>query len=221
MYRKFFKRVLDIVLSLFALIVLSPFLLLFTVLGAIAMKGNPFFVQERPGMIDKNTGKERIIKMIKFRSMTNAKDKDGNLLPGKQRLNKYGRVIRAISIDELPSLINIIVGDLSIIGPRPLTVKYLQYYTQEERRRHEVRPGLTGYAQCMGRNNLSWEEKFAYDVEYVDNVSFALDVKILFKTVLAVLKREGIGQGEQQPVSLHIERAEMVKNDAEKQEVKI
>ncbi|MBR5272792.1 MAG: sugar transferase [Clostridia bacterium] len=221
MYRKFFKRLLDIVLSTFALIVLSPFLLLFTLLGAVAMKGNPFFIQERPGRIDKKTGKERSIKMIKFRSMSNAKDKDGKLLPGKERLNKYGRIIRAISIDELPSLVNIIIGDLSIIGPRPLTVKYLDYYTEEERRRHEVRPGLTGYAQCMGRNNLSWSEKFAYDVEYVDKLSFLLDVKILFKTVWSVLKREGIGQGEQQPVSLHIERANMVKSNNEKQEVNI
>ena len=207
MYRKFFKRFIDIFCSFLALVVFSPFLLCFIIIGAIAMKGNPFFVQKRPGRIDKKTGEERIIKMIKFRSMSNAKDKDGNLLPGKERLNKYGRIIRALSIDELPSLINILKGDLSIIGPRPLTVKYLDYYTEEERRRHEVRPGLTGLAQCMGRNNLSWEEKFAYDIEYVDNVSFALDVKILFKTVMSVLKREGIGQGEQQPVSLHIERA--------------
>ncbi len=220
MYRNFLKRAIDIVLSLLALIVLSPFLLLFTITGAIAMKGNPFFIQERPGKIDKVTGKERIIKMIKFRSMSNAKDEDGKLLPGKDRLNKYGKIIRALSIDELPSLVNIFIGDLSIIGPRPLTVKYLMYYTKEERRRHEVRPGLTGLAQCMGRNNLSWEEKFAYDVEYVDNVSFLLDVKILFKTVWSVLKREGIGQGEQQPVSLHIERADMVKNNEEMAGVK-
>ena len=151
--------------------------------------------------------------------MSNAKDKDGNLLPGKERLNKYGRLIRALSIDELPELFNILKGDMSIIGPRPLTVKYLAYYTEEEHRRHEVRPGLSGLAQCMGRNNLSWEEKFAYDVEYVDNLSFALDVKILFKTVLSVLKREGIGQGEQQPVSLHIERAEWVQNSEKPEKV--
>ena len=209
MYAKFFKRALDFVLSLLAIIVLSPFLLIFTIIGAIAMKGNPFFIQKRPGKIDKNTGKERILNLIKFRSMSNAKDENGKLLPNKERLNKYGRIIRALSIDELPSLVNILIGDISIIGPRPLTITYLDYYTEEERRRHEVRPGLTGLAQCMGRNNLSWEEKFAYDVEYVDNVSFALDVKILFKTVLSVLKREGIGQGEKQPVSLHIERADM------------
>ena len=213
MYSSFLKRVFDFLLSLFALTVLSPFLIIFTVVGAIAMKGNPFYIQKRPGRIDKKTGQERIIKLFKFRSMSNAKDAEGNLLPSKDRLNKYGRIIRALSIDELPSLLNILVGDLSIVGPRPLAVKYLDYYTPEERRRHLVRPGLTGLAQCMGRNNLSWEEKFAYDIEYVDNVSFAMDVKIIFRTVVKVLKREGIGQGEKQPVSLHIERADWVKKD--------
>ena len=212
MYAKFFKRFFDIVLSFLAISILSPFLVLFTVIGAIAMKGNPFYIQKRPGKIDKKTGKERIIKLLKFRSMSNAKDENGNLLPSKDRLNKYGRIIRALSIDELPSLLNIFIGDISIVGPRPLAVKYLDYYTEEERRRHTVRPGLTGLAQCMGRNNLSWEEKFAYDIQYVDNLSFAMDVKVIFKTAVKVLKREGIGQGEQQPVSLHIERADRVQN---------
>lgn len=215
MYAKFFKRFFDIVLSAIALLVLSPFLVLFTITGAIAMKGNPFYIQKRPGKIDKTTGRERIINLFKFRSMSNAKDKDGNLLPGKDRLNKYGRIIRALSIDELPSLLNILVGDISIVGPRPLTVKYLDYYTPEERRRHEVRPGLTGLAQCKGRNNLSWEKKFAYDVWYVDNISMWLDIKIIFLTIAKVLKREGIGQGEQQPVSLHIERADWKKQEEE------
>ncbi len=219
MYAIFIKRTLDIVLSLFALIVLFPFLALFTLIGAVAMKGNPFYIQKRPGKIDPQTGKERIINLIKFRSMSNAKDENGKLLPNRERLNKYGRFIRALSIDELPSLLNILTGDISIIGPRPLTVKYLDYYFPQERRRHEVSPGLTGLAQCKGRNNLSWEEKFAYDVWYVDNISFFLDVKILFLTVLKVLKREGIGQGEQQPVSLHIERGHMeigLQNESEK-----
>lgn len=179
------------------------------------MKGNPFFVQQRPGKIDSKTGEERIIKLFKFRSMTNAKDENGKLLPNKERLNKYGRIIRALSIDELPSLLNILIGDISIVGPRPLTVAYLPYYTPEERRRHEVRPGLTGLAQCMGRNDLSWEEKFAYDLQYVDNISLAMDIKIIFKTVGKVLKREGIGQGGKQPVSLHIERADWMKNKEE------
>ena len=213
MYANFFKRIFDFILSLTALLVLSPFLVLFAIIGAIAMKGNPFFVQPRPGKIDSKTGKECIIKLLKFRSMSNAKDKDGNLLPNRERLNKYGRMIRALSIDELPSLVNILIGDISIIGPRPLTIKYLDYYTPEERRRHTVRPGLTGLAQCKGRNNLSWEEKFAYDIEYVDNISLWLDVKILFWTVAKVLKREGIGQGEKQPVSLHIERANKIQDN--------
>ena len=142
--------------------------------------------------------------------MTNAKDENGKLLSNKERLNKYGRLIRSLSVDELPSLLNILKGDISIVGPRPLTVAYLPYYTREERRRHEVRPGLTGLAQCNGRNNLSWEEKFSYDIEYVDNLSFGMDLKILFKTVGLVFKREGIGQGEQQPVSLHVERGYMI-----------
>ena len=209
MYAKFFKRFLDFILSLVAIVILSPFLILFSLTGAVAMKGNPFYIQKRPGKINPATGKEKIMKLFKFRSMSNAKDKDGNLLPNKERLNKYGRIIRSLSIDELPSLFNILIGDISIVGPRPLTVKYLDYYTPEERRRHTVRPGLTGLAQCKGRNNLSWEEKFAYDLQYVDNISLMLDIKIILWTIAKVLKREGIGQGDQQPVSLHIERAEM------------
>ena len=217
MYAKFFKRLFDFILSLLAISVLSPVLILLTVIGAIAMKGNPFFTQLRPGKIDKKTGEEKIFKLIKFRSMSNAKDKEGNLLPNKERLNKYGRLIRALSIDELPSLINILKGDLSIVGPRPLTVKYLPYYKPEERLRHSIRPGLTGLAQCKGRNDLSWEEKFAYDIEYVNHISLWMDIKIIFATVGKVLKREGIGQGEKQPISLHIERAYMLQ---EEQEVK-
>lgn len=216
MYKKYIKRLFDIVLSFTALVVLFPFLLIFSVAGAVAMRGNPFFIQMRPGKIDSKTGKERIIKLFKYRSMSNAKDKDGRLLSDKERLNKYGRIIRALSIDELPSLVNILIGDISIVGPRPLAVKYLDYYTPEERRRHTVLPGLTGLAQCKGRNDLSWEEKFAYDLEYVDNLSFLMDVKILFLTVIKVVKREGIGQGEKQPVALHIERADWAE---QKQEV--
>lgn len=213
MYAKYVKRGLDIILSVVALIVLSPILLILIIAGGIAMKGNPFFIQKRPGKINPTTGEERIIHLIKFRSMTNDKDEHGVLLPNVQRLNKYGRIIRALSLDELPSLLNILVGDISIVGPRPLTVAYLPYYYPEERRRHEVRPGLTGLAQCNGRNNLSWEEKFRYDVEYVDNVSFSMDCKIIVKTIVSVFHREGIGQGEQQPVSLHIERASRVKEE--------
>ena len=155
------------------------------------MGGNPFFVQPRPGVKDKN-GNEKIFNLIKFRTMSNKKDKDGNLLPDEQRLNKYGRFIRSTSLDELPELINILIGDLSLVGPRPLLVRYIPRYTQEQRRRHDVRPGLTGLAQINGRNAISWEEKFKLDVEYVDNITFLGDVKILFGTVTAVFKRDGI-----------------------------
>lgn len=192
MYAKFFKRFFDFILSLTALIVLSPVLLILIIIGAIAMKGNPFFIQKRPGMIDKKTGKERILSLVKFRTMTNERDSDGNLLPDEKRLVPYGKFLRSSSLDELPSLINILVGSLSIVGPRPLLVAYLPLYSPEQRRRHEVRPGLTGYAQAYGRNSLIWEEKFEKDVYYVDHISLWLDIKIIFKTVAVVLKREGI-----------------------------
>ncbi len=186
MYAKCLKRVMDFLLSLMAISVLSPILLILTVLGAIKMKGNPFFTQLRPG---KN---EKIFKLIKFRSMTCEKDADGNLLPDEQRLTKYGKLLRSTSLDELPELINILKGDMSIVGPRPLLVQYLPLYNAQQRRRHEVRPGMTGYAQVHGRNAISWEDKFRMDVEYVDNITFFGDIKIIFQTALAVLKRDGI-----------------------------
>ena len=192
MYAKFFKRFFDFLLSLIALSVLSPILLILIIVGAIAMGGNPFFVQKRPGKINKKTGEERIFNLIKFRTMNNKKDAEGNLLPDEQRLNKYGKILRSTSLDELPELINILVGDMAIVGPRPLLVRYIPRYTPEQRRRHEVRPGLTGYAQVNGRNAISWEEKFRLDVEYVDNITFVGDIKIIFGTVRAVLKRDGI-----------------------------
>ena len=192
MYAKFFKRVIDFTLSLMALLVLSPVLLVLTVIGAIAMKGNPFFTQLRPGKIDKKTGKEKIFKLVKFRTMSNAKDKEGNLLPDDVRLNKYGRLLRSTSLDELPELWNILKGDMSIVGPRPLLVQYIPRYTAEQRRRHTVRPGLTGLAQINGRNALSWEARFALDVDYVENITLIGDLKIIFGTVMAVLKRDGI-----------------------------
>lgn len=191
MYAKFFKRFLDFTLSLVALTVLFPILLALTVIGAIAMNGNPFFVQPRPGKKGKD-GNEKIFKMLKFRTMSNAKDKDGNLLPDEKRLNKYGKFLRSTSLDELPELINILKGDMSIVGPRPLLVRYIPRYTEEQRRRHNVRPGLTGYAQVNGRNAISWEERFAYDVKYVDNITLIGDVKIILGTVKAVFKRSGI-----------------------------
>jgi len=192
MYAHFFKRLFDFLISLIAFTVLSPILLILTVIGAIAMGGNPFFVQERPGKISKKTGKEKIVKLIKFRTMSNKKDENGKLLPDKVRLNKYGRFLRATSLDELPELLNIIIGDMAIVGPRPLLVKYIERYSPEQRRRHEVRPGFTGLAQINGRNAISWEDKFKFDVQYVDNITFFGDIKIIFGTVKKVLKREGI-----------------------------
>lgn len=189
MYAKFFKRFFDFFLSLIALLVLSPVLLILIVVGAIAMGGNPFFTQLRPGKIDKKTGKEKIFKLVKFRTMSNKKDKDGNLLPDAERLNKYGRILRATSLDELPELWNILKGDMAIVGPRPLAVQYLPYYNETERKRHTVLPGLTGWAQVNGRNAVNWPERFAFDVEYVEHLSFWFDIKIIFKTIGKVLKR--------------------------------
>lgn len=186
MYAKYIKRIFDFVLSLMALIVLSPLLVILIILGAVFMRGNPFFTQARPG---KN---EKIFKLIKFRTMDNRKDKDGKLLPDDVRLNKYGRILRSTSLDELPELINILIGDMSIVGPRPLLVKYLPRYNEEQRHRHDVRPGLTGYAQAHGRNAVTWEEKFKMDVWYTRNISFITDVKVVIDTVKVVLKRDGI-----------------------------
>ena len=183
---KYIKRFFDILSSFFALVVLSPLLLILIVVGAIVMKGNPFFTQQRPGK------DEKIFKLIKFRTMTNAKDKDGNLLPDVDRLTKYGEFLRNTSLDELPELINILKGDMSVIGPRPLLVEYIPRYNAHQHRRHEVRPGLSGWAQVNGRNTVSWEDKFDMDVEYVDNYNLVMDIKILFMTVFNVLKREGI-----------------------------
>lgn len=189
MYAKFFKRFFDFILSVTALLVLSPILIILTLIGIIAMKGNPFFCQLRPGKKGRD-GKEKIFKLIKFRTMSNAKDKNGNLLPDDQRLGKYGKLLRSTSLDELPSLINIAVGHLSIVGPRPQLVRDMTFMTEEQRRRHNVRPGLTGLAQVNGRNNITWEQKFAYDLQYIDGgITLIGDIKIIFKTVGKVLKR--------------------------------
>lgn len=186
MYAKYIKRPLDFLLSLFALAVLSPLLVILAVVGAFAMKGNPFFTQLRPGK------DEKIFKLVKFRTMTCEKDADGKLLPDEQRLTKYGKFLRSTSLDELPELLNILVGDMSIVGPRPLLPEYLPYYTEEEKHRHDVRPGLTGLAQVNGRNAIEWEDKFRYDVQYVRNITFLRDVHIIFLTVGKVFKREDI-----------------------------
>lgn len=192
MYAKCFKRVIDFFLSFIALVVLSPVLIILCGLGAVFMRGNPFFTQLRPG---KN---EKIFKLIKFRTMDNRKDKDGNLLPDEVRLNRYGKFLRSTSLDELPELINILKGDMAIVGPRPLLVEYLPYYKDNERHRHDVRPGLTGWAQVNGRNAInSWEERFEYDIEYVKNVSIFMDLKVIFLTVYKVLKRSDIQVGSE------------------------
>ena len=192
MYAKFFKRPMDFVLSLCAVLVLSPILLILIVVGAAAMKVNPFFTQMRPGKISKKTGEEKIFRLIKFRTMTCEKDADGNFLPDEKRLTKYGKFLRSTSLDELPELINILKGDMSIVGPRPLLVKYLPLYNAKQRTRHNVRPGLTGLAQVNGRNTTTWGERFDFDVKYISAITFFGDIKILFLTVYKVLKREGI-----------------------------
>ena len=186
MYARFFKRPLDFFCALAAIICLSPVLVVLTILGAIKMKGNPFFTQPRPGL------NEKIFKLIKFRTMTNEKDANGNLFPDEVRLNAYGKFLRSTSLDELPELFNILKGDMSLIGPRPLLVEYLPRYNSEQKHRHDVRPGLSGLAQVNGRNAITWEQKFKYDVEYVNNVTFLGDVKIILTTLKKAVKREGI-----------------------------
>lgn len=192
MYAKYIKRMIDFILSLTALILLSPIMLFLTVVGAAAMGGNPFFTQPRPGRVDKRTGQEKIFRLVKFRSMNNRRDRNGNLLPDEKRLSKYGRILRSTSLDELPELWNILKGDMSIVGPRPLLVEYLPYYTEQERHRHDVRPGLTGLAQVNGRNTITWEKRFEYDLQYVQNITFLGDLQIVLQTVGKVLKRDGI-----------------------------
>lgn len=192
LYKPFFKRFYDFVLSLLALVVLSPLLLILTVVGAIAMKGNPFFTQLRPGKINKKTGKEKIFRLIKFRTMSNAKDKDGNLLPDEKRLNGYGKFLRSTSLDELGELVNILRGDMSIVGPRPQLVRDMVFMTDEQRTRHSVRPGLTGLAQVSGRNNISWEQKFEYDLRYIKKITLLGDIKIIFQTAFKVFKRSDV-----------------------------
>ena len=186
MYAKYIKRIMDFILSLSAIVVLSPLLCLLTIVGAIKMKGNPFFTQERPGW------HEKVFKLIKFRTMTNETDKDGNLLSDDVRLNGYGKFLRSTSLDELPELLNICKGDMSIIGPRPLLVRYLPYYTETEKHRHDVRPGLSGLAQVNGRNLVKWDQRLAMDVEYVNKITFIGDVQIILKTIKKVFTKEDI-----------------------------
>lgn len=192
MYRIFFKRFYDVLLSGIALLVLSPIMLLLTVIGAIKMKGNPFFYQLRPGKINKKTGEEKIFKLIKFRTMTCEKDENGQLLPDEKRLTRYGKILRSTSLDELPELFNVLFGTMSLIGPRPLLVRDKVFMSDEVRKRHLVRGGITGLAQVSGRNNITWTQKFEYDLEYIEKISLWKDIKILFLTVFKVLKRSDI-----------------------------
>ncbi len=186
MYRKYIKRILDFTLSLIALIILSPVMLVICILVRIKLGKPVFFKQDRPG---KN---EKIFTLHKFRTMTDKKDENGELLPDSERLTKFGDFLRSTSLDEIPELVNILKGDMSIVGPRPLLIRYLPYYTEEERHRHDVRPGLTGLAQVNGRNTVNWEERFQYDVKYVKNITFKEDFNIILKTIKEVLKREDI-----------------------------
>ena len=186
MYKHFFKRLIDFILSLIALIVLSPILLIVALLVRTKLGSPVIFKQERPGL------NEKIFTLYKFRTMTDAKDEQGNLLPDEIRLTKFGKLLRSTSLDELPELFNILKGDMAIVGPRPLLVRYLQLYNEHQKHRHDVRPGFTGWAQCNGRNAISWEEKFDLDVYYTKHGSLLLDIKIILKTVKVVLFREGI-----------------------------
>lgn len=186
MYKNFIKRILDIILSFLALVILSPLMILTAFLIRIKLGEPVFFKQLRPG---KN---EKIFGILKFRTMTDAKDENGNLLPDEIRLTRFGQFLRSTSIDELPELLNILNGDMSIVGPRPLLVQYLERYNEEQKHRHDVKPGLTGLAQVNGRNGITWEEKFHYDLEYVKNITFYGDCKIIFQTVMKVFGREGI-----------------------------
>ncbi len=194
MYRKIGKRLFDLLVSICLLIVLSPILLITCIVLFWQNKGSVFFFQERPGK------DAQPFFIIKFKSMTDAKDSLGNLLPDNQRITLFGGLVRKLSIDELPQMINVLKGDMSLIGPRPLLFKYMPLYSDDQMRRHEVRPGITGWAQVNGRNSISWTEKFAKDVEYVDSMSFVMDCKIVFLTILKIIKRDGINQSAERPM---------------------
>lgn len=205
MYAKYIKRILDLILSLMALIVLMPLMIIIGILVRINLGSPIIFKQKRPG---KN---EKVFTLYKFRTMTDKRDIDGNLLPDEYRLTKFGKFLRSTSLDELPELINIIKGDMAIVGPRPLLVEYLPYYTEEEKHRHDVRPGLTGLAQVNGRNEISWEEKLKYDTEYIKEISFYSDLKIIFKTIKKTIKRKDVKMGKElQFGKLNVEREKKV-----------
>ena len=194
MYKRIGKPALDFLFSLGGIILLSPLLLFVSIALAIQNRGTPFFTQIRPGKHQKP------FKILKFKTMTDAKDASGELLPDMQRITKLGGIIRKLSIDELPQLFNVLRGDMSLIGPRPLLFKYMPLYSKEQLRRHEVKPGITGLAQVNGRNSISWTKKFGMDIEYIDNLSFALDVKVLYLTIVKVIKKEGVNQNSDRPM---------------------
>lgn len=194
MYRHFFKPLIDFLSSFLGLIILSPLLILVAIVLSIQNKGTPFFLQTRPGK------DQKAFKIIKFKTMTDERGPDGQLLPDADRITPFGRIIRQLSIDELPQLINVLKGDMSLVGPRPLLFKYIPLYSEDQLRRHEVRPGITGLAQINGRNAISWSKKLEFDVKYVDNVVFLEDIKILFKTIQKVLQRDGINQSPDAPM---------------------
>lgn len=194
MYRKFFKRFLDIIISIVVLVLALPILIIAYLILLYQNKGKVFFFQERPGL------NQEAFNIIKFKTMTNAKDETGKLLPDNQRITKAGKIIRKLSIDELPQLINVLKGDMSLIGPRPLLFKYIPLYSETQLRRHDVRPGITGWAQVNGRNSISWTKKFELDVYYVDHVSFIFDLQILWKTFIKVIKTEGVNQSDIRPM---------------------
>ena len=194
LYADFFKRVFDLVVAAIAIIILSPLILVVYIVLLLDYKSSPFFYQARPG---KN---EREIKIVKFRSMTDERDVFGNLLPDVQRLTKAGSFCRKYSLDELPQLFNVLKGDMSLVGPRPLLFKYLPLYNEQQKKRHAVKPGITGWAQVNGRNTISWQEKFKLDVYYVEHLSFAMDIKIIFLTLLKVIKKEGVNQSAERPM---------------------
>lgn len=194
MYNKFFKRFLDILISFTGLILISPLLFLVALILAWHNKGTPFFYQVRPGK------DQRAFKIIKFKTMTDERDEEGDLLPDIQRMTKLGKIIRKTSIDELPQLLNVLKGEMSLVGPRPLLFKYMPLYSNEQLRRHEIRPGITGWAQVNGRNAISWTNKFKLDLEYVEKIGFMMDLRILYLTVLKVLKKEGVNQSQERPM---------------------
>lgn len=190
MYKKFIKRIIDLIISLICLLLFLPILIIIIIILLYANRGKPFFYQKRPGL------NEKVFTIVKFKTMNDKKDKKGKLLPNELRITKVGNIIRKTSLDEIPQLINVLIGDMSLIGPRPLLPKYLPLYNVEQKKRHNVKPGITGWAQVNGRNAINWKKKFKYDIEYIENLSFLMDLKIIYLTIMKVLMKEGINNDE-------------------------